>query len=714
MRNYSLQEEQANRRRELSYIEDYPDIERFHKHPFRRYLDQRNTEYLVKRKTALRQVNDKAAAFAYQARIREVFRASVGPLPAGADGGGSGNSGGKGSDQGNGDSSSNGSGSASASAYVTGTLDFGSYLIDKVCIETMPGIYATGSFYYPKERSGGEGELLPALLLLCGHSNEGKAHVTYVSFCVEAVMTGFCVLTFDPVGQGERRVRGAGVEEGKEVGEDDEGSEGSGSWLDPVAAHCFLDQKLSLLGEHLGAYMMQENVAALTYLLARPEVDAARVGVTGNSGGGTMSAYMGAYDDRVKAVAPCCYITELRSMLYRLMAQDAEQCLPGFMARGLDHSDLVTAAAPKPYHIGAAMFDFFPIDGVRDAFIEAKKLYRLLDAEEQLELHVVMKGHGFWQEMREQVLRFFCRTFGVEWCSGKAVDYDRLPSEIELCCFAANGGKAAGLACGSLLDVIQERVRSLPAKQQPEQNGAEIREQLSGLLQLRHDGERNYSPLEPDRNGGISFESEDGMIITGIFHRWSSSEADDSRRIWLAIGGMKEAELERARCSGYDAVLIIHPRGTGPAAMEPGCTFGMFEPELASGYNARMLGQSLQGMRVTDALAAIDCLKQTPGCEQAEVTLYGQEEHALTALYAAVLSGGSSIHSLHVAGLLTSFRAFAEADQHQYDAGIIVPGLLLALDIPDLLQTLQSELRVVTVESWFDPMKRLAEPLRGS
>ncbi|WP_164545746.1 alpha/beta hydrolase family protein [Paenibacillus albus] len=679
MRNYSLQEEQANRRRELSYIEDYPDMERFHSHPFRRYLDKRNTEYLVRRKTALRQVNDKAAAMDYQAKVLEAFRESVGQLPAGC-----------------------------TNAYVTGTLDFGSYLIDKVCIETMPGIYATGSFYYPKKRGdGGDDKQLPALLLLCGHSNEGKAHVTYVSFCVEAVTSGFCVLTFDPVGQGERRVRGV------EEGEGNESSESNSAWLDPVAAHCFLDQKLSLLGEHLGAYMMQDNIAALTYMLARPEVDSARVGVTGNSGGGTMSAYMGAYDDRVKAVAPCCYITELRSMLYRLMAQDAEQCLPGFMERGLDHSDLVTAAAPKPYHIGAAMFDFFPIDGVRDAFIEAKKLYRLLDAEEQLELHVVMKGHGFWKEMREQVLQFFCRTFEVQWNSENGVDYARLPSETELLCLTVDGsGDESALASGSLLDIVRKKVGSLPVMQRSVQNGAEVRERLNGLLQLNTESELKYSPLEPDQNGSIAFESESGMIITGALHRWSAAESGELQRICIAIGGMNEAELARAKNSGYDAVLIVHPRGTGPAALEPGCTFGMFGPELASGYNVRMLGQSLQGLRVTDVLAAIGSLKQTPGFERAEVTLCGQEEHALTALYAAaVLSGGHSIHSLHAAGLLASFRAFAEAEQHKYDAGIIVPGLLLAFDIPDLLQMLQAELSgSIIVESWLDPMKQPAEP----
>ncbi|SDW16709.1 Acetyl xylan esterase (AXE1) [Paenibacillus sp. CF384] len=653
MRTYSLQEQQANRRRELSYIDDYPNIERFHKDPFRRYLDRLNTDYLVSRKTALQQVKDREGASDYRQQIREAFRATVGRLPQAAE-----------------------------SATVTGTLDRGSYFIDKVCIETVPGLFATGSFYYPKQSSGP----LPAVLLFNGHANDGKAYGSYVSFCVEAVMNGFCVLTFDPIGQGERRVPQA------------EGSADGEKWMDAVAAHCFLDEKLSLLGEHLGAYMMCDNIAALTYLLSRPEVDAERIGVTGNSGGGTMSAYMGAYDDRIKAVAPCCYITELRSLLYRIMAQDAEQCLPGIMARGLDHSDLVTAAAPKPYLIGAAMFDFFPIDGVRDAFIESKKLYRLLEAEEQLELHVTMKGHGFWHDMREQVLRFFCRVFEVDFVTEKGIDYERLPVEADLLCLEAADASGGASFGGTMLRMIRERLLQLPNERHLQL--PEVREQLRELLQLPADSTMKSEPLAIDETGAVAFESEEGMPLIGSVHLFT--DRTEIARVYLAVGGMSgEQGLEQAREAGYDAVLTIHPRGTGPAALEPACTFGMFEPEKASGYNARMLGRSLQGMRVTDVLAAISSLKRTAGFERAEITLYGQEEHALTAFYAAVLSG--DCQGLHAAGLLESFRAFAEADSHRYASGIIVPGLLLQFDIPDLLQVLQQE--DVIVESWADPMK---------
>lgn len=727
MRTISIQEEQANRKRELTYIDDYPDIERYHRDPFRRYLDRLNADYLVERKMALRQVNGIAAARAYREQVREAFRASVGSLPEDAGGG----------------------------AHVTGTVDRGSYLIDKVRIETTPGLFATGNYYYPKQ-SGGP---LPGLLLLCGHSNEGKAYPAYVSFCVEAVMNGFCVLTFDPIGQGERRLPRAGqgaagsdsdIDPGAGTGSGSDSGSGSGSgeWLDPVDAHCFLDQKLSLLGEHLGAYMMRDSIAALTYLIGRPEVDGARVGVTGNSGGGTLSAYMGAYDDRVKAVAPCCYITELRSLLYRIMAQDAEQCLPGFMQRGLDHGDLVTAAAPKPYHIGCAMFDFFPIDGVRDAFIEAKKLYRLLGAEEHLELHAVMKGHGFWQEMREQALRFFCRAFGVEFVAEKGIDYERLPSETELLCGSAAGagmsdGTAGSCAVGgSLTDLIRERLRVMSAgrgleqreerehgqdheqgqgqvhelwqergrgqehEQEREREQAGVRERLRALLQMGPDEELPPSPLMTADDGSVTYEAEEGMVIIGTC-RWFT-DRKEAKRICVAIGGMENAELERFRERGFDAVLAIHPRGTGPAALAPDCTFGMFDPETASGYNVRMLGRSLQGMRVTDALAAVRGMRRTPGWEHAEVTLFGQEEHALTALYAAVLSGTVR---LHAAGLLTSFRDFAEAEEHCYSAGIIVPGLLLAFDIPELLDALPPGSAVVG--SRIDPMKRPACPRHG-
>ncbi len=54
-----------------------------------------------------------------------------------------------------------------------------------------------------------------------------------------------------------------------------------------------------------------------------------RLGCTGNSGGGTMTAYLMALDDRIAVAAPSCFITSLERLFATIGPQDAEQNITG-------------------------------------------------------------------------------------------------------------------------------------------------------------------------------------------------------------------------------------------------------------------------------------------------------------------------------------------------------------------------------------------------
>lgn len=325
--------------RNKGVISHYPDIVEVHKNELLKFFDSRNMEYLLKRKEAIKDIGSSDDVQKYIKQIRDSFAECLGEVPQ----------------------------SSGIRAESLGIIDKGAYTIEKLLIESMDGYFITANYYLPKNFEG----KLPAILFLPGHSANGKAYGMYVAFCVEAVLNGFCLLTFDPVGQGERKF----------YSEKDHERFREFSVVD---AHVMAGWQISLSGENLTKYMMLDNIRALDYLCTRKEVDTSRIAVTGNSGGGQMSAFMGAYDERLKVVAPCCYITEFRTMNYHIGAQDVEQSMPRFMEKGLDHSDLITAAAPKPYFVGASLMDFFPIEGVRDALIEARKMYRLLGAEDNL------------------------------------------------------------------------------------------------------------------------------------------------------------------------------------------------------------------------------------------------------------------------------------------------------------------------------------------
>jgi len=61
------------------------------------------------------------------------------------------------------------------------------------------------------------------------------------------------------------------------------------------------------------------------YLLTRKEVDSERIGMFGCSGGGTQTTFISAFDERIKAACPGCYITGFRRLLESIGPQDAEQ-----------------------------------------------------------------------------------------------------------------------------------------------------------------------------------------------------------------------------------------------------------------------------------------------------------------------------------------------------------------------------------------------------
>ena len=119
----------------------------------------------------------------------------------------------------------------------------------------------------------------------------------------------------------------------------------------------------SLLGgESVARYMVWDGIRSLDLLQSLPYVDAKRIGVSGCSGGGTLTTYLAAVDERIHAAAPSCYITDWEHQLLGTGPADAEQEFPDELRNGLDHADLVEAFAPKPYLICSTTEDYFPIE----------------------------------------------------------------------------------------------------------------------------------------------------------------------------------------------------------------------------------------------------------------------------------------------------------------------------------------------------------------
>ena len=247
-------------------------------------------------------------------------------------------------------------------AVVTRTTPREGYRIEHVRFESAPGFHVTANAYVPD----GPGPF-PAVVGTAGHADEGKASPVYQHAWVSLARRGFLVLAIDPFGQGERVEYPDAAGTGSRVGIG-------------TREHSMTGQQVLLTGRTIGAYMVRDMQRALDYLIARPDVDATRLAVAGNSGGGTQAALLGAVDARLAAVVVSCYMTSWKEMWAVPGPQDAEQILPGFVSRGLDFADFAIAVAPRGFLVSSAIKDFFPIAGSRAASAELTRLYGLLGA----------------------------------------------------------------------------------------------------------------------------------------------------------------------------------------------------------------------------------------------------------------------------------------------------------------------------------------------
>src|SRR5262249_44963006 len=239
---------------------------------------------------------------------------------------------------------------------------------------------------------------VPGSVSPCGHSAVGKAAPVYQTLHINLARRGFAVLTYDPVGQGER----------SQFWDVDKGRS---RFNLTCGEHCVLGNPLYLLGTSLARYRVWDGMRGIDYLTSLPEVDAKKIGCIGNSGGGTLTAYISALDFRVRVAVISCYITTLpRRMANRIQedpSSDPEQDFFGFVSGGLDHAGLLAQLVPRPTLVNSALYDFFPIEGARESFAEAKKLYEVAGAGDRISQAEAAEKHGLTRPLREAAYGWF-------------------------------------------------------------------------------------------------------------------------------------------------------------------------------------------------------------------------------------------------------------------------------------------------------------------
>jgi hypothetical protein len=577
-------------------------------------------------------------------------------------------------------------------ARIVGTIAMDGYRIEKLVFESRPGIHVTALVYVPD----GAGRR-PAVLVACGHSPLGKAYPAYQEIAGRLARRGYVVLCWDPVGQGERsqfwdRARGR-------------------SRYNLVCGeHAVLGNFATIAGTSLVRYMVWDGMRALDYLLTRPDVDGEHVAVTGTSGGGFQSTWIGALDPRISVVLPSCFPTALpMRMANRIFVDpdsDPEQDPAGLVSEGIDHPGLLLLDFPRYLHVSAAVLDFFPIEGTRKSVREVLSLYGLFGHADRLALSEGYHKHQYSDENQAHAFAFLDRAF--ERPPAALASVKTLEPETLQC--TKSGQVREDLRGRSLMEVIREDAAGAPARS------------IASLYHDANDPHLRDWPLEsftgapPDR--AIAWEKAGSdrvgdavvdryrlhhgrRLVMPLLHLHRAGDEGGRVRIVLSFGGkVRPADWDRVEAilAAGEAVVSFDLRGLGETRMRYRAT-SIDDPALApadedaayasplSGvlanyvYNSLLLGRPWLLEAIDDAEIASRFARERLGAR--EVRVEGWGDAGLLARAVAVTLPGVSLVPAAPGPEVFSWKEAVSGLRETWPIEYLVPGgAHLTLDVP--------------------------------
>jgi cephalosporin-C deacetylase-like acetyl esterase len=571
---------------------------------------------------------------------------------------------------------------------ITGILRKDGYRVEKIIYEALPGYYVTGCLFIPDNIKG----KAPAVLNVIGHSQAAFRAELYQTIIINLAKKGMIVFAIDPPGQGERV-----------------------QYFDPktnlssigysVIEHCYFGNQCFLSGSSCAKYFLWEGIRAIDYLLTRKEVDASRIGVTGLSGGGTITSYISAFDDRVSVSVPCSWATACKRQLETKGAQDAETEFYRGLAEGITFEDLIEVRAPKPTLMTFTSRDqYLSLQGAREALWEAQKAYRAFGKEENIELVEDDYIHWLTPKLRLAIYRFFMHHFRLP---GDPAEEDvELLSKEELQ-VTSTGQISSSLNSKMIFDVNRDETVKLLEKLNESRKNMQahldtVREKAKKISGYRSPGGVVNEPVingRYQRNGYViekyAIRGEGYYAIPMLVFIPDDGKDKHPAIIYLhskgkVIEAQQGGEIERLVKKGY---VVAAADVLGIGEVKDNSARG-----LATGYTGVLLGRSIPGIQAGDIVRVANYLKTRSEVDGEHIGAVGRGEVCISLLHAAVFD--ASVKNVVLRELPVSYRSMAmnrfyklglskhEGHLHEVDFTWGIAGVLTGYDLPDLLACL--------------------------
>ena len=504
-------------------------------------------------------------------------------------------------------------------ARLTGTLDRPAYRIEKVVFQSSPGLYVTGNFYLPKDAP----HPWPTILYLCGHSPQPfGAKTEYQDRAQWFATHGYAVLVLDTL-------------EFAEVAGPHHGTHNLNLW-----------HWLSL-GYTPAGVEVWNAIRALDYLETRPEVDMKRIGLTGISGGGAMTWYTAAVDERIAVAAPSCSTFTYGSQADHWLASGQCDCIYYINTYAWDFPLLGALIAPRPLVILSGRKDsIFPPDGYHAVYQRAKKVYDLYAGGNSERIREVDDDvpHSdsplLLAEARQWMQRWLRNDLSPVALETQPVRPAEKPAD--LACLTAPPADAIN-------DRIHDQFVALPRPAMPRSGAAWAKRRGELLAALRAKVFR-WFPGEPvpfatqvTRNSGgwgaryadfkeVTIATEDGVRIRA--QRFTPKNLAGPVPLLVHVKRAGDSLYssdfdELLPLLGRASVLVVTPRFTEQSLSAAEYT------DLER--TAVWTGRTVASLQVWDTLRAIAWAVDEEKVPATQITLFGRGEAGVVALYAALL-----------------------------------------------------------------------------